>query len=65
MYRYRFLQRIEWIQILTGYKFMVTLKVLFQAYISEPYYTNIIRDRKMTTIQMIGNAGGLVGKCIG
>jgi hypothetical protein len=37
---------------------------MLQAFISEPYYTNILRDRKMSTIQMIGNAGGLVGKCL-
>jgi len=34
---------------------------MFQALIGEPYYTDIARDRKITTIQMIGNAGGLVG----
>jgi hypothetical protein len=33
----------------------------FQAFIGEPYYTDIARDRKITTIQMIGNAGGLIG----
>jgi hypothetical protein len=33
----------------------------FQAFIGEPYYTDIARDRKISTIQMIGNAGGLVG----
>jgi len=34
---------------------------MFQAFIGEPFYTDIARDRKISTIQMIGNAGGLVG----
>ena len=34
-------------------------------FIRDPYYTNIKRDRAMTFISFLGNAGGLVGLCVG
>ena len=34
-------------------------------FIRDPYYTNIKRDRAMTFVNFLGNAGGLVGLCMG
>ena len=34
-------------------------------FIKDPYYTNIKRDRSMTSVSFLGNAGGLVGLCMG
>ena len=32
---------------------------------SDPFYTQIIRDKPMTWTQFIGNTGGLIGLCLG
>ena len=40
------------------------LAVLY-IFIKDPYYTLIKKDVSMTTISFIGNAGGLVGLCMG
>jgi hypothetical protein len=34
-------------------------------FIKDPYYTLIKKDESMTVISFIGNAGGLVGLCMG
>ena len=34
-------------------------------FIRDPYYTNIKRDVAMTTNSFLGNAGGLIGLCMG
>ena len=34
-------------------------------FIKDPYYTSFKRDRSMTFLSFLGNAGGLVGLCMG
>jgi len=34
-------------------------------FIKDPYYTLILKDESMSVISFIGNAGGLVGLCMG
>ena len=34
-------------------------------FIKNPYYTSIKRDLAMTQLDFIGNAGGLLGLCMG
>ena len=34
-------------------------------FIKDPFYSKIKRDEQMTTISFIGNAGGLMGLCLG
>ena len=38
---------------------------LLQYYIKDPYYTLIKCDEQISTISFIGNAGGLMGLCMG
>ena len=34
-------------------------------FFKDPYHTQILRERTMTAYQFIGNAGGLLGLCMG
>ena len=34
-------------------------------FIKDPYYTSIKRDRAVTFVSFLGNAGGLLGLCMG
>ena len=36
-----------------------------EIFIKDPFYTKIKRDQQMTIILFIGNAGGLLGLCMG
>ncbi len=38
---------------------------VLKVFIKDPYYTNIKKDEQMSYISFIGNAGGLVGLCMG
>ena len=39
--------------------------VFLEIFIKDPFYTKIKRDEQMTIISFIGNAGGLLGLCMG
>ena len=39
--------------------------VSLEIFIKDPFYTKIKRDQQMTIISFIGNAGGLLGLCMG
>ena len=39
--------------------------VSLEIFIKDPFYTKIKRDEQMTVISFIGNAGGLLGLCMG
>ena len=47
------------------YKYAKNNFVVLQVFISEPYYTLIKRDEQIPLISFIGNAGGLLGLCMG
>lgn len=38
---------------------------IVKLFIRDPYYTNTIRDRAITFTSFVGNAGGLLGLCMG
>ena len=38
---------------------------VIKLFIRDPYYTNIKKDVAMSTISFLGNAGGLLGLCMG
>ena len=38
---------------------------VIKLYVKDPYYTKIKRDKAITVTSFIGNAGGLMGLCLG
>jgi hypothetical protein len=38
---------------------------MLRVFIKDPYYTSIICDEQIPMISFLGNAGGLVGLCLG
>jgi len=39
--------------------------ISFKIFVGDPYYTQIVRSRKISMPQMLGTIGGLIGLCIG
>jgi hypothetical protein len=47
------------------YKYAKNNLVVLNVFIKDPYYTLIKQDEQMSLISFLGNAGGLVGLCMG
>ncbi len=47
------------------YKYAKTNFAVLRVFIKDPFYTLIKRDEQLTTISFLGNAGGLLGLCMG
>ena len=47
------------------YNYAKTNFAVFEVYFKDPFYTLIKRDEQMSFISFIGNAGGLLGLCMG
>jgi hypothetical protein len=58
------LNTFPWVQEFL-YEYAQDNIAILKVFIKDPYYTNIKKDEQMSYISFIGNAGGLVGLCMG